>query len=125
MPSVAFITKSIAADNLSGNIIINGATLSNLTMNDMTLTASVDSKSQEKNFKLIIKDPCDDAVLQPATPSPLSDMSIIMYYQTTETMLKTVKILTNVENFYPSIVCPITAVLTPTLSYITLSADYA
>jgi hypothetical protein len=48
-----------------------------------------------------------------------------MFYLTTETKFRTVKILTNVETSYPSIVCPITAVLTPTLSYIKISADYA
>jgi hypothetical protein len=51
-------------------------------------------------------------------------MSIIMYYLTTETMSKTVKILTDVEVAHPTIVCPITAVLTPSLSYITISGDY-
>jgi len=48
-----------------------------------------------------------------------------MYYQTTETKSQTVKILTDVEQANPSIVCPITAVLTPAKSYISVSSDYS
>ena len=48
-----------------------------------------------------------------------------MYYQTTETKNQTVKILTDVEQANPSIVCPITAVLTEAKPYLTLSSDYS
>jgi hypothetical protein len=49
-------------------------------------------------------------------------MQIIMYYLTTETKTQAVKIWTDVERTH-SIICPISAVLTPSLPYISLSAD--
>lgn len=51
-------------------------------------------------------------------------MQIIMYYQTTETQTQNVKIWTDVERSYASIICPITAVLTPSKPYISLSSDF-
>lgn len=48
-----------------------------------------------------------------------------MYYQTTETKSQAVKILTDVEQANPSIVCPISAVLTPAKPYISVSSDYS
>jgi hypothetical protein len=51
-------------------------------------------------------------------------MQVLMYYMTTETQVQNVKIWTDVERSHPSIICPITAVLTPSLPYISLSADF-
>lgn len=50
-------------------------------------------------------------------------MQIIMYYQTAETQTQAVKIWTDVERNH-AIICPINAVLTPALPYISLSADF-
>jgi hypothetical protein len=50
-------------------------------------------------------------------------MSIVMYYQTTETKTQTIKILTDVEVANSSVVCPITAVLSLVKPYISVSSD--
>ena len=42
----------------------------------------------------------------------------------TITSTQTVTIKTDVQNSYPSIVCPIMAVLTPSSTFVSLSADY-
>ena len=41
------------------------------------------------------------------------------------TSAQTFVIKTDVENAYPTIVCPITATLTPVTAYISLSANYS
>jgi len=50
-------------------------------------------------------------------------MSLILYYLTTETKTQAVKIWTDLERAN-SIICPITATLTPSFAYITLAADF-
>ena len=40
------------------------------------------------------------------------------------TTTQTVTILTDVQNLHPTIVCPITAILTPSAAFISLSGDY-
>ena len=49
-------------------------------------------------------------------------MSITM--PSTGTVTQTVKIYTDVERAHTSIICPITATLSPSAAYIILSADY-
>lgn len=50
-------------------------------------------------------------------------MFLILYYLTTETKTQAVKIWTDLERAN-SIICPITATLTPSFAYITLAADF-
>jgi hypothetical protein len=61
-PSLSFVTKAENADNLSGEVSINNATLSHVSNNSMTLTAVVDGKTATSSFTVIIKDPCSRAV---------------------------------------------------------------
>jgi hypothetical protein len=72
---------------------------------------------------VFIKDPCSSSTFDLVQGAPI-DISMILYYLTTETKTQAVKIWTDVEEAYPHIICPITAVLTPTLPYISLSADF-
>ena len=52
-PSLAYITKAENQDNMSGVITISN-TLSNVSSNAMTLTASVDGKEVKSDFTVII-----------------------------------------------------------------------
>jgi hypothetical protein len=61
-PSLSFVTKAENADNFSGKVSINNATLSHVSTNTMTLTAVVDAKTATSSFTVIIKDPCSRAV---------------------------------------------------------------
>ena len=47
-----------------------------------------------------------------------------IYYPTTGTQTQSVAILTNVQQIHPTIICPITAVLTTSAAYISLSSDF-
>jgi hypothetical protein len=53
-PSLSFITKAENADNLSGVVTINNATLSHVSTNLMTLTAAVGVKTATSSFTVII-----------------------------------------------------------------------
>jgi hypothetical protein len=74
VPSLAFITKAENADNVSGKVTINNATLADVSSNSMTLTAQVDSQTATASFTVIIKDPCSRAVFE-NMPAP-SDMTV-------------------------------------------------
>ena len=52
-------------------------------------------------------------------------MTMIMYSATTQIITQPVKILTDVEIAHPTVICPITAVLTPARPYLSISADSA
>jgi hypothetical protein len=54
VPSLAFITKAENADNVSGKVTINNATLADVSSNSMTLTAQVDSQTATASFTVII-----------------------------------------------------------------------
>jgi hypothetical protein len=123
-PSTDPFTSLTSLTVSGGDVRISGATIAQHGTYNYVLTACADAGSKVANFSVFIKNPCSSAVFQPKIPSPLSEMSIIMYYLTTETKSQTVKILSDVEVAHPTIICPITAVLTPTLNYIKLSVDY-
>ena len=53
-PTLAFITKAENADNVSGKVTINNATLTDFSSNSMTLTAQVDSQTATASFTVII-----------------------------------------------------------------------
>jgi hypothetical protein len=53
-PSLSFVTKAENADNLSGVVTVNNATLANLSSNSMKLTAKVDSQTALSSFTVII-----------------------------------------------------------------------
>ena len=50
-------------------------------------------------------------------------MTIVM--PASDTATQTVKIYTDVERATPTVICPITATLTPSAAYISLSANFA
>ena len=123
-PNTDPFTSLTSLTSTGCDVRITGATKAQHGTYTYKLNASVDGVNLDADFKVFIKDPCSSAVFQPASPSPLSNMSITMYYLTTETKSQTFKILTDVEVAHPTIICPITAVLTPSLVYITVSGDY-
>ena len=55
-------------------------------------------------------------------PAPLTDISVTL--PSSATTNQSVVILTDVQVAHSSIVCPITATLSPSASYISLSANY-
>lgn len=55
-------------------------------------------------------------------PEPLTDMTVNMPSFATST--QTFAIFTDVQEAHPAIMCPITATLTPSAAWITLSADF-
>ena len=114
------MTAPANGDNISGNVVINGATLSHVGTHAITLTGSVNAQNPSVSFTVIIEDPCSAAVFQ-STPAP-ADMPVTMPSVATTTQTVTVK--TDIENLYSAIVCPITATLTPAPLYISLSGDY-
>ena len=67
--------------------------------------------SQIVGFSVIIKDPCESAILEIA-PASLTDLQIILYYKTKEQKQQTYKLQTDVERLH-NIFCPISAVLIP------------
>jgi hypothetical protein len=75
--TLSFITSTNNADNISGVVTINNATLANKGTYAMTLAASVDGKTASAAFTIIIKDPCSRAVFQ-TSPAPLSNMTVTM-----------------------------------------------
>lgn len=114
------MTAPANGDNISGNVVINGATIADHNTHSIVLTAVVDAQTITSNFDVVIVDPCSAAVFQ-STPAP-ADMPVTMPSVATTTQTVTVK--TDIENLYSAIVCPITATLTPASSYISLSGDY-
>ena len=83
-PSLTFITRSVNVDGVSGKVTVNGATLSDLSTNAMTLSAVVDGVTASVAFTVIIKDPCSRSVFQ-TMPAPLSDMTVTMPSAATST----------------------------------------
>lgn len=107
-----------------GQWTVNGAVIAQHNTYSYTLTALVDGVTATYDFDVFIKDPCSTSVFELA-PSPLADMTMTLFYMTTETQTQSVKIFTDVERAHPGSICPITATLSPALPYITLAADYA
>jgi hypothetical protein len=99
---------------------VQNATLANKGTYNFSISGTVDSKIATKNFQIILQDPCEIAVFQ-TSPAPLLDMSISM--PSTATTTQSILILANVQT--STIVCPITATLSPPRAYIALSGDYA
>ena len=89
----------------------------------LTATLAEDSQTATSNFDVFIKDPCSTAIFQAVTPSPLVDMLMILYYNTAEVISQPISILTDIEQTN-SIVCPITAVLAPSHSFMILKPDF-
>ena len=52
------------------------------------------------------------------------NMTMVLFYNTVEIKTQTIKILTDVELLYPTITCPISAVLAPSKPFITLKTDF-
>ena len=71
------MTTTNNADNISGVVTINNATLSNVNTYAMTLSAVVDGVTASAAFTVIIKDPCSRSVFQ-TSPAPLVDMMVTM-----------------------------------------------
>jgi hypothetical protein len=84
------------------------------------LTATVDGKSTTASFNILIKDPCSTAVFE-TNPVGLLNMNINVPSSLTSTQTFTIK--TDVQLAFPTIVCPITATLSPTVAYISLSGN--
>ena len=103
-----------------GNIRISGATNANYNTYAEILTATVDGKTATANFNVIIKDPCSSATFL-TSPAPLTNMTVTMPSSATSTQNFVIK--TDVEVANSTIVCPITATLTPTAAYISLSGN--
>ena len=71
---------------------------------------------------MVIQDPCSTATIQ-ITPATPATMNVIMPSVATST--QTFAIMTDVQVAHPTIVCPITATLTPSAAYISLAANNA
>lgn len=107
----------------TGKITVNNANIGHHGHYLCSLIGEVDTLKVQTDFEIFIKDPCETSIFE-LSPAPLIDMQVLMYYMTTETQVQNVKIWTDVERSHPLIICPITAVLTPSLPYISLSADF-
>jgi hypothetical protein len=106
---------------LGGNIQVTRAKIDNIGTYENVLTATVDNNTKTVNFTVVIKDPCSSAVFQDY-PAPLIDMKISI--PSDEIATQNIKILTDVQIASTTIICPITATLTPSKAYISLSADF-
>ena len=49
---------------------------------------------------------------------------MVLSYNTVEIKTQTIKILTDIELLYPTITCPISAVLAPSKPFLTLKTDF-
>jgi hypothetical protein len=96
-------------------------TLAEIKSYTLTLTYTYELTSQSASLTLIIKDPCSRAVFK-TTPSPFS--TITFSAPSTANTYTLFKVYTDVEETYPSIVCPISAIITG-VGYVPVSINGA
>ena len=100
---------------------ISNATVSHHGEYSIAITATVDGANASTVFALTIRDPCSVTNFV-TSPSPLKDMPVVL--ASTKTSNQAVKIFTVVEQQHKTIICPISAQLTPSTSFIALSPDF-
>jgi hypothetical protein len=109
-----WLTKTINVDGESGFIRTNGATLANIGTYARTLTAVVDAQTTPVSFTVVIKDPCQASnFVNGSTPA-----DIIITMPSAGPTSQTQYIMTDVQTNYPTIICPYSAVLAPTKTWI-------
>jgi len=110
----------VVLDTLFDRVVVSGALKTDHSTNQLMLVADVDGKTLTKSFEVIIIDPCSTTTFE-INPAPLVNMTIEL--PSSSILTQAVKIWTALERAYSSLVCPITAVLSPSNSHITLSGD--
>ena len=121
-PVLSFVTASVNADGESGKVSIHDATLANQSINNMVLTAVLDTQTITSSFVVTILDPCKRAVFE-TTPAPMTQMNIMMPSVASTDQI--IKIWTDVERLSAVSICPITATLTPSFAWMSLAGDFS